>query len=59
MRGEAPKMAPDGGARGGLDIRYVAGVRPDLVVSITSVGSPHMGVDLLEQFGGGLEGLET
>ena len=36
----------------------MAGVRPDLVVSLTSVGSPHMGVDLLEQFGGGLEGLE-
>jgi triacylglycerol lipase len=47
-----------GHSQGGLDIRYVAGVRPDLVASLTSVGSPHLGVDLLEQFGGGLAGLE-
>jgi len=47
-----------GHSQGGLDIRYVAGVRPDLVASLTTVGSPHTGVDFLEQFGGGLAGLE-
>lgn len=32
-------------SQGGLDVRYVAGVRPDLVVSLTTVGSPHRGGD--------------
>ncbi len=41
-----------GHSQGGLDIRYVAGVRPDLVASITTVGSPHTGVDFVDQFGG-------
>jgi triacylglycerol lipase len=35
-----------GHSHGGLDIRYVAAVRPDLVASVTSVGSPHKGADL-------------
>ncbi len=35
-----------GHSHGGLDVRYVAGVRPDLVASVTSVGSPHQGADL-------------
>jgi len=30
-----------GHSQGGLDARYVATVRPDLVASITTVGSPH------------------
>lgn len=47
-----------GHSQGGLDVRYVAGVRPDLVASLTTVGAPHLGVDLVDQFGGGLEGLE-
>ena len=47
-----------GHSQGGIDIRYVGGVRPDLVASITTVGTPHTGVDLVDQFGGGLEGLE-
>jgi len=46
-----------GHSQGGLDVRYVAGVRPDLVASLTTVGSPHTGVDFIEQFGGGAEGL--
>jgi len=37
-----------GHSQGGLDIRYVAAVRPDLVASITSVGSPHKGADLAD-----------
>jgi triacylglycerol lipase len=39
-----------GHSQGGLDIRYVGGVRPDLVASITTVGSPHTGVDIFDQF---------
>lgn len=34
-----------GHSQGGLDSRYVAGVRPDLVASVTTVGSPHLGGD--------------
>lgn len=47
-----------GHSQGGLDVRYVAGVRPDLVASLTTVGSPHTGVDFIEQFGGGAAGLD-
>jgi len=47
-----------GHSQGGLDIRYVGGVRPDLVASLTTVGSPHTGVDLVDSFGGGLSGLD-
>src|SRR3546814_10345033 len=36
-----------GHSQGGLDIRYVAAVRPDLVASLTTVGSPHKGPDLI------------
>lgn len=32
-----------GHSQGGLTIRYVAAVRPDLVASVTSVGTPHAG----------------
>jgi triacylglycerol lipase len=35
-----------GHSHGGFDIRYVAAVRPDLVSSVTSVGTPHKGADL-------------
>jgi triacylglycerol lipase len=35
-----------GHSHGGLDIRYVTAVRPDLVASVTTVGSPHKGADL-------------
>lgn len=36
-----------GHSQGGLDVRYVAAVRPDLVASLTTVGSPHLGSDLI------------
>lgn len=36
-----------GHSQGGVDIRYVAAVRPDLVASLTTVGSPHRGSDLV------------
>ncbi|MEM9553618.1 MAG: triacylglycerol lipase [Acidobacteriota bacterium] len=32
-----------GHSHGGLDARYVASVRPDLVASVTTVGTPHKG----------------
>ncbi|MCG8421709.1 MAG: triacylglycerol lipase [Proteobacteria bacterium] len=37
-----------GHSHGGLDIRYVAAVRPDLVASVTAVGSPHKGAELAD-----------
>lgn len=37
-----------GHSHGGLDARYVASVRPDLVASVTSVGSPHQGAELAD-----------
>jgi triacylglycerol lipase len=37
-----------GHSHGGLDIRYVASVRPDLVASVTSIGSPHKGAELAD-----------
>jgi len=37
-----------GHSHGGLDVRYVASVRPDLVASVTSIGSPHKGADLAD-----------
>ncbi|MFS8070390.1 MAG: lipase family alpha/beta hydrolase [Byssovorax sp.] len=35
-----------GHSHGGLDARYVASVRPDLVASVTSVGTPHKGAEI-------------
>jgi triacylglycerol lipase len=35
-----------GHSQGGLDARYVAAVRPDLVASVTTIGSPHTGAEL-------------
>ena len=37
-----------GHSHGGFDVRYVAAVRPDLVASVTTVGSPHAGADLAD-----------
>jgi triacylglycerol lipase len=37
-----------GHSQGGLDARYVLAVRPDLVASVTTVGSPHKGADLAD-----------
>ena len=41
-----PKVNLVGHSHGGLDVRYVAAVRPDLVASVTTVASPHKGADL-------------
>ncbi|XXZ07457.1 triacylglycerol lipase [Sorangium sp. So ce302] len=35
-----------GHSHGGLDARYVAAVRPDLIASVTTIGSPHQGAEL-------------
>jgi triacylglycerol lipase len=43
-----PRVNLIGHSHGGLDVRYVAAVRPDLVASATSVGSPHKGADLAD-----------
>jgi triacylglycerol lipase len=37
-----------GHSHGGLDVRYVAAMRPDLVASVTTVGTPHKGADLAD-----------
>lgn len=39
-----------GHSQGGLDIRYLAGVRPDLVASLTTVGTPHTGIDIFPEY---------
>ncbi|MDV3441876.1 triacylglycerol lipase [Pseudomonas otitidis] len=47
-----PKVNLIGHSHGGPTARYVAGIRPDLVASVTSVGSPHKGsatVDFLRK----------
>jgi triacylglycerol lipase len=51
-----PKVNLIGHSHGGLDVRYVAAVRPDLVASATSVGSPHKGADLADFLADNIEG---
>jgi len=51
-----PKVNLIGHSHGGLDVRYVGAVRPDLVASVTSVGSPHKGADLADYLSANVEG---
>jgi triacylglycerol lipase len=51
-----PKVNLIGHSHGGLDVRYVAAVRPDLVASATSIGSPHKGADLADYLATNIEG---
>jgi triacylglycerol lipase len=44
----AAKVNLIGHSQGGLDVRYVAAVRPDLVASVTTVGTPHQGAQLAD-----------
>lgn len=44
----AAKVNLIGHSHGGLDARYVASVRPDLIASVTSIGSPHQGAELAD-----------
>src|SRR6059058_2740711 len=37
-----------GHSQGGLDVRYVAAVRPDLVASVTTVGTPNRGDEVAD-----------
>jgi len=41
-----PKVNLIGHSHGGLDVRYVAAMRPDLVASVTTIGTPHKGAEL-------------
>ncbi|MGC4120784.1 MAG: triacylglycerol lipase [Myxococcales bacterium] len=42
----AKKVNLIGHSQGGIDSRYVAAMRPELVASVTTVGTPHQGADL-------------
>src|SRR5262245_44374515 len=44
----SPKVNIIGHSQGGLDARYVAAVRPDLVASVTTVGTPNTTVPLVD-----------
>jgi triacylglycerol lipase len=44
----AGKVNLIGHSQGGLDVRYVLATRPDLVASVTTVGSPHQGAGLAD-----------
>ncbi len=37
-----------GHSQGGFDVRYVAAVRPDLVASVTTIGTPHRGDEVAD-----------
>jgi len=45
-----------GHSHGGHTIRYVAGVAPELVASVTSVGSPHAGSPVADDVAAALDG---
>lgn len=44
----AGKVNLIGHSQGGLDSRYVLAVRPDLIASLTTVATPHLGADLAD-----------
>jgi triacylglycerol lipase len=44
----AGKVNLIGHSQGGLDARYVLAVRPDLIASLTTVATPHLGADLAD-----------
>ncbi|HET7502516.1 MAG TPA: triacylglycerol lipase, partial [Kofleriaceae bacterium] len=44
----AGKVNLIGHSEGGFDARYVMGVRPDLIASLTTVSTPHLGADLAD-----------
>lgn len=44
----AGKVNLVGHSHGGFDVRYVAAVRPDLVASVTTIGSPVKGAELAD-----------
>lgn len=48
-----------GHSHGGHTIRYVAGVAPELVASVTSIGSPHTGSPVADDIAAALDGTGT
>ncbi|HEU4727139.1 MAG TPA: triacylglycerol lipase, partial [Kofleriaceae bacterium] len=44
----AGKVNLIGHSQGGFDARYVMAVRPDLIASLTTVATPHLGADLAD-----------
>ncbi|HEX3475454.1 MAG TPA: triacylglycerol lipase [Kofleriaceae bacterium] len=52
----AGKVNLIGHSEGGLDARYVMGVRPDLIASLTTVAAPHLGADLADFLAANLAG---
>lgn len=50
----AEKVNLIGHSQGGLDSRYVAAMAPELVASVTTVGTPHRGSDFADWFRGQL-----
>jgi triacylglycerol lipase len=44
----APKLNLIGHSQGGIDARYVAALRPQIVASITTVGTPHEGTPVAQ-----------
>jgi triacylglycerol lipase len=51
-RSGAEKVNIIGHSHGGLDARYVAGTYPEMVASVTSVGTPHQGALLADKLVG-------
>ena len=51
-----PRVNLIGHSHGGLDVRYAAAARPDLVASVTSVGTPHKGADLADYLAANVKG---
>ena len=51
-----PRVNLIGHSHGGLDVRYAAAARPDLVASVTSVGTPHKGADLADYLAANVAG---
>jgi len=52
----AGKVNLIGHSEGGLDARYVMAVRPDLIASLTTVATPHLGADLADFFADNISG---
>src|SRR5205823_2947851 len=48
-----PKVNLIGHSQGGFDVRYVAAVRPDLVASVTTIGTPHRGTQIRSDLAAG------
>ncbi len=51
----AAKVHLIGHSQGGLDVRYVAGMRPDLVASVTAIATPHQGADAAAFIASGIQ----